>query len=53
MNEGRFVCGWCGVDMGPSGTQENSHGICPSCAKILRALAEQQAMERAAQGAGQ
>jgi DNA-directed RNA polymerase subunit RPC12/RpoP len=49
MNEGRFICAWCGADLGPSGTEEDSHGICPDCLQkmalareIERAMREQQ-----------
>jgi hypothetical protein len=31
---GRFICSWCGKDMGPSNTPEDSHGICEECKKI-------------------
>jgi len=39
---GRFVCAWCGKDLGPSGTPEDSHGICPECAGKLQQQARQQ-----------
>lgn len=29
--KGRILCAWCGRDLGPSGTDENSHGICNKC----------------------
>ena len=28
---GRVICSWCGKDMGPSGTDMDSHGICAKC----------------------
>ena len=28
---GRMVCSWCGKDLGPSGTVDESNGICPKC----------------------
>ena len=31
--QSRKVCAWCKKDLGPSPTRENSHGICPKCAK--------------------
>lgn len=34
--KGRFVCAWCGRDLGPSGTREDSHGICAECERKLR-----------------
>jgi hypothetical protein len=38
-----MLCAWCGRDLGPSGTAEDSHGICRECDKKLR----QQAGKRA------
>jgi len=43
---GRFICAWCGKDLGPSGTPEDSAGICPKCLrefeeKARRGMAEQ------------
>lgn len=29
----RFICAWCGKDLGPTDTLENSHGICAECGK--------------------
>ena len=34
--EGRYICAWCGRDIGPSGTAEDSHGICAACERKLR-----------------
>jgi len=39
---GRFICAWCGKDLGPSGTPEDSHGICPECAAKLQEQTRQQ-----------
>lgn len=33
---GRFKCAWCERDLGPSGTAEDSHGICKGCEKEFR-----------------
>jgi len=43
---GRVICAWCGKDMGPSPTPEDSHGICPECG---RRLLEQARREREAE----
>lgn len=32
---GRMICAWCGEDMGPSNTDEDSHGICKECAESV------------------
>jgi len=32
---GRLICAWCGKDLGPSNTEENSHGICNLCREAL------------------
>jgi hypothetical protein len=30
--KGRVICQECGGDMGPAGTERNSHGLHPKCA---------------------
>ncbi len=35
-NRGRMICSWCGRDLGPSGTAQDSHGICADCDRKLR-----------------
>lgn len=30
-SKGRFICAWRAEDLGPSGTPENSGGICKEC----------------------
>lgn len=32
---GRRICSWCDKDMGPAPTKEDTHGICPDCAKKM------------------
>ena len=32
---GRYICMKCGKDLGPSGTEEDSHGICPKCLRKM------------------
>ena len=39
--EGRFICAWCGRDLGPSGTERDSHGICSECDRKLREKAKE------------
>ena len=34
-NKGRLVCAWCGRDLGPSNTPEDSHGICEKCRRKM------------------
>lgn len=33
---GRMLCAWCGRDLGPRGTDADSHGICADCERKLR-----------------
>jgi hypothetical protein len=30
---GRLICSWCKLDLGPSSTDGDSHGICAACAE--------------------
>jgi len=32
LTAGRYICSWCGKDMGPAPTEQDSHGICDECA---------------------
>ena len=41
-NRGRMICAWCGRDLGPSGTAQDSHGICAACDAKLREKAQRQ-----------
>lgn len=34
--KGRIICAWCGRDLGPSGTRDDSHGVCAACEARLR-----------------
>ena len=29
--KGRRICAWCKKDMGPAGTEMDSHGMCKDC----------------------
>lgn len=35
-NAGHYICAWYGKDLGPSGTTEDSHGICPECLEKMK-----------------
>ena len=38
---GRFICAWCGRDIGPSGTERDDHRICGECGRKHREQAKE------------
>jgi len=44
--QARKICAWCGRDLGPSPTREDSHGICPGCERKFWEQARRDREER-------
>lgn len=42
----RVICSYCGKDLGPSPTPEDSHGICDTCGAALLRVTVEEFMER-------
>lgn len=42
----RYICAWCGRDLGPAYSDEDSHGICPKCDANLRGEVYEERRER-------
>ena len=46
---GRFVCMSCGKDLGPSETEEDSHGVCVPCGAKLTGRTVEEFVKRTAE----
>lgn len=42
----RIICGFCGRDLGPADTSEDTHGICDKCGAKLLGITEEEFRER-------